>query len=332
MCANIWSRFAPNLLPSRSNRETPEILSNLNIYGHGKLLITGEYLVMEGAEALAVPLQRGQRFVVKSARGADLQWTSLRPDGTIWFQGLFSLLDFTAQESTDDAIADRLTDILTAVTRQNPDFLSDWKGQKVESSLEFAPEWGLGTSSTLIHAIAEWGEVDAWTLYEQTFGGSGYDLACAMADGPIIYKATEEEIHMTPVGLDWPFRDQLFLVYSGQKTNSREAVDKHASVLKKAGKEVEAVSAITQQVADAESLDEFIGLLTDHNTLLSGLLGETANPWAPAFPGLIKPLGAWGGDFFLAASPEDPKDIRKWLNGNGFDTCFGWKELVLEDE
>lgn len=287
---------------------------------------------MQGAEALAVPLQLGQRFTVKSARGADLHWTSLRPDGSIWFQGLFSLLDFTAQESTDDAVADRLTDILTAVTRQNPDFLADWKGQKVESKLEFDPAWGMGSSSTLIHAIAEWGEVDAWTLYEQTFGGSGYDLACAIADGPIIYKSTEEEIHMTPVGLDWPFRDQLFLVYSGQKTNSQAAVEKHADQLKKAGKEVEAISAITQNVADAESLEEFSGLLAEHNDRLSKLLGEVANPWAPEFPGLIKPLGAWGGDFFLAASSEDPKDIKKWLSNNGFSTHFTWKALVLEDE
>ena len=55
---------------------------------------------MEGAEALAVPLQLGQQFVIRSARGADLHWKSLRPDGSVWFQGLFNMLDFTAQESS----------------------------------------------------------------------------------------------------------------------------------------------------------------------------------------------------------------------------------------
>ncbi|MCF8239034.1 MAG: hypothetical protein K9I85_12810 [Saprospiraceae bacterium] len=305
-------------------------MSNQNSYGHGKLLITGEYLVVEGAEALAVPLKLGQQFVIRSARGADLHWKSLRPDGSVWFQGLFSLLDFTAQECTDEAIADRLTDVLTAVTRQNPDFLSDWKGQKVESKLEFDPEWGFGSSSTLIHAIAEWGEVDAYTLYEQTFGGSGYDLACATADGPIIYKNTDEEIHITPLGLEWPFKEQILLVYSGQKTSSKGSVEKHALTLKKAKNEIEAISAITQQVADAETLEEFTGLISDHNARLSKLLGEPANPWVPNYPGLIKPLGAWGGDFFLAASPEDPYAMKKWLADQGFSTVFGWKDLVLE--
>ncbi len=330
MYENIWSGFGTNLLPSRLNRETPEILSNQNSYGHGKLLITGEYLVLEGAEALAVPLRLGQQFVIRSARGADLHWKSLRPDGSVWFQGLFNMLDFTAQECTDQSFADRLTDILTAVTRQNPDFLSDWKGQKVESKLEFEPEWGFGTSSTLIHAIAEWGEVDAYSLYEQTFGGSGYDLACATAEGPIIFKSTEEEIHIEPLGLEWPFKEQIHLVYSGQKTSSKGSVEQHSAKLKQAKGAVEAISAITQRVADAESLEEFTELLTDHNERMSKILGEPANPWIPDFPGLIKPLGAWGGDFFLAVSPEDPKTMKKKLAEKGFTTIFGWNDLVLE--
>ena len=32
----------------------------MNLYSSGKLLITGEYLVLDGAEALALPLSCGQ--------------------------------------------------------------------------------------------------------------------------------------------------------------------------------------------------------------------------------------------------------------------------------
>ena len=240
------------------------------------------------------------------------------------------MLDFTAQETSDQDMANRLTDILTAVTRQNPDFLADWKGQKVECRLEFDPAWGMGSSSTLIHAIAEWGEVDPWTLYDQTFGGSGYDLACATAEGPILYRNTEDEIHITPLGLDWGFADQLLLVYSGNKMNSRHSVDQHADALRKAASEVEAISLLSNQVVDAESLDEWMGYLTEHNQRLSRILQVEANPWAPDFPGLIKPLGAWGGDFFLAASHEDPKAMKRWLAERGFSVVFSWRELVLE--
>lgn len=307
-------------------------MSQSTYYGHGKLLITGEYLVLEGAEALAVPLRMGQHVQVKKMRGADLYWKSLRPDGTEWFKGVFSLLDFSAQESSNPEFAAGITKVLTAITRQNPDFLSDWKGQSVETRLEFDPEWGFGTSSTLIYAMAEWGEAEAYTLLEQTFGGSGYDLACATAEGPIIYQSTEEEIRITPVTLEWPFKNQLQLVWSGKKQNSRESVAAHASSLNKAGKsDIQSISALTQQVSDASNLETFIGLMEEHNQHMSKLLGEKPNPFVQDFPGLIKPLGAWGGDFFLAASKEDPKEMKKMLEKKGFSTIFSWKDLVLED-
>lgn len=306
-------------------------MSQTSFYGHGKLLITGEYLVLQGAEALAVPLRLGQHVQVKKMRGADLHWKSVRPDGSEWFKGVFSLLDFSAQEATDPEIAAGISKILTAITRQNPDFLADWKGQSVESRLEFNPEWGLGTSSTLIHAMAEWGEAEAFTLLEQTFGGSGYDLACATSNGPIIFQSTDDEIRITPVTLNWPFKENIHLVWSGRKQNSRDSVSAHSSSLKKASASlIQGVSTLTQQIEDAPDLITFIGLLSEHNQLIGNLLQQDPNPWVPSFPGIIKPLGAWGGDFFMAVSKEDPKEMKEWFINQGYTTIFSWKDLVLE--
>ncbi len=306
-------------------------MSQTSFYGHGKLLITGEYLVLRGAEALAVPLRLGQHVHVKKMRGADLHWKSLRPDGSEWFKGVFSLLDFSAQESTDPEIAAGITKILTAITRQNPDFLADWKGQSIESRLEFNPEWGLGASSTLVHAMAEWGEAEPFTLLEQTFGGSGYDLACATSKGPIVFQSTDEEIRITPVTLNWSFKEHLLLVWSGRKQNSRASIHSHSNSLKKvSASDIQAISTLTQQIEDAPDMDTFIRLLSEHNQQIGKLLNLDPNPWAPAFPGLIKPLGAWGGDFFMAASQEDPIEMKKRLTSQGFTTIFSWSDLVLE--
>lgn len=301
-------------------------------YGHGKLLISGEYLVLRGAEALAVPLRLSQRFTIRPARGADLHWRALRTDGSEWFKGTFSLLDFSPQEASDPDFAEGITRVLTAITRQNPDFLADWKGQSVESVLEFEPEWGLGTSSTLVHVMAQWGEVDAFTLLEHTFGGSGYDLACAGAEGPILFQSTDEEIIITPCTLEWAFRDQVHLVWSGRKENSRHSVASLEPKWSKASAEdVRAISDMAEQLTEARDLASFRGLLDEHNRRMGAILGLDPNPWAPEFPGTVKPLGAWGGDFFLAASPEDPEAIRQWLNERGFSTVFSWKDLVRED-
>lgn len=307
-------------------------MSATTIHCHGKLLITAEYLVLRGAEALAAPTRLGQHFSFRKSRGADLQWRSLRPDGSVWFSGVFSLLDFSAQEATDPDFAAGITKVLNGIARKNPDFLADWKGQTVESKLDFEPEWGLGTSSTLIAAMAEWGETEPYGLLERTFGGSGYDVACATADGPILYQSTDDEIRITPVELEWPFRDQLRLVWSGRKESSGDSIKKHAdAVAKVSAAEVEAFSKLSDGIADAADLATFRGLLQEHNERLSRILGMDPNPWAPDFPGTIKPLGAWGGDFFLAASDEDPKAVAKWFKDKGFGTQFAWKELILED-
>lgn len=307
-------------------------MSLTSYYGHGKLLITGEYLVMKGAEALAVPLRLGQHFAIKKARGADLHWKALRPDGSEWFKGVFSLLDFNAQEASDPEFAAGISRVLQAIARQNPDFLSDWKGQSVESRLEFEPEWGLGSSSTLLYAMAEWGEVNPYTLLERTFGGSGYDLACASADSPLLFQSTDEEIRITPLSLEWPFKDHLRLVWSGRKESSRQSIHDHQARLDKvSAADISAITALSNTVADAESLADFTQALAAHNERLAALLGREANPWAPDFPGLVKPLGAWGGDFFLAVSPEDPAEMQAWWQARGFTTQFAWTDLVREE-
>jgi mevalonate kinase len=306
-------------------------VSSQSIYAHGKLLITGEYFVLHGAESLAVPLQLGQRFTIKPKRGSDLHWQVTLPDGSTWFKGSFSMLDFTAMESSDQDIASRLSDVLNAITRQNPDFLSDWKGQSVECHLEFHPDWGLGSSSSLLFAMAEWAQVDPWLLLDHTTGGSGYDLACADAQGPIIYQNTAEEIRITPVELEWPFKDQLHLVWSGRKQRSNASLLTYGDIIRKAAPtHIQQITDLTLQVEEASDLATFLQAMQQHNDLLAHVLGLEPNVWAPDFPGLIKPLGAWGGDFFLAASHEDPTEIRQWLNERGFSTLFSWKDLVLE--
>ncbi len=57
----------------------------MTYYGHGKLLLTGEYAVLDGADALAIPTKLGQSMTIKKTRGSDLIWESLQPDGEPWF-------------------------------------------------------------------------------------------------------------------------------------------------------------------------------------------------------------------------------------------------------
>ena len=90
--------------------------------------------------------------------------------------------------STDDPDkAMRLCQILQAVKQLNPKAF-EGNDIKFTTRLDFDPNWGLGSSSTLIANLAQWANVNPYELLKLTFGGSGYDLACATAEGPIYYQ------------------------------------------------------------------------------------------------------------------------------------------------
>lgn len=46
----------------------------------------------------------------------------------------------------------------------------------------------------------------------------------------------------------------------------------------------------------------------------------------PDFPGEIKSLGAWGGDFILAASNED---VINYFKSKGYPTIIRYSDMIL---
>ena len=55
-------------------------------YSNGKLLITGEYLVLDGAKAFALPTKFGQNLIVEKGNNEAINWKSYDADGSIWFE------------------------------------------------------------------------------------------------------------------------------------------------------------------------------------------------------------------------------------------------------
>ena len=45
-------------------------------YSHGKLLISSEYAVLDGAKALALPTKLGQRLEVTNRNTKNINWKS----------------------------------------------------------------------------------------------------------------------------------------------------------------------------------------------------------------------------------------------------------------
>ncbi len=137
-------------------------------YSHGKLLLTSEYAVLDGALALAIPTKSGQSLKVTDAKTNTLQWKSFDHTNNIWFEAEFKVSDdnLSLTTTTDSAIAERLKNIFEAANKLSKSKL-DLGGCKVETHLEFDRQWGLGTSSTLINNIANWLHIDAYALLKK---------------------------------------------------------------------------------------------------------------------------------------------------------------------
>ena len=297
-------------------------------YSNGKLLLTGEYAVLDGAKGLAIPTRFGQYLSVKNATTGQINWQSLTDKNTPWFTADLSLKNLQILATSDVKSAERLVSILREAKALNSSFLDACDGVYVDTKLTFPKDWGLGSSSTLINNIAQWAQVNPYRLLEATFGGSGYDIACAQNDTPIVYHKIGGDPKVEKVVFDPIFKDRLFFVYLNKKQDSREAInryrqlsiDKHALISK--------VNELTSQMIESKDLQTFEFLIEQHESLLSETLNIATikNQLFPDYSGSIKSLGAWGGDFILATGKME--DI-KYFHEKGYDTILPYTNMVL---
>ena len=297
---------------------------------NGKLLLTGEYVVLDGALALALPTTFGQDLTVESNESSKLIWTSIDHSGNVWFEAMFDIdmILSKAPLKNPDAVSQRLIQILRAALTQNPNFISLDEGLTVTTQLEFNKSWGLGTSSTLINNIASWARIDAYQLLKDTFGGSGYDIACAQYNSPILYQVNSAQPQIEPINFRPNFTEQLYFVYLNQKQDSRKGIANYKALKKADKKSIERVTSITKDILNCEDLDTFQGLLRAHEQTISELIAQEPikNQLFSDFSGAIKSLGAWGGDFILVTSANDPTD---YFETKGYKTIFRYSDLIL---
>lgn len=304
-----------------------------SFYSHGKLLLTAEYLVLDGACALAIPTKKGQWLLIEENDSSQMLWKSFDEEGNCWFETILTLEGNTfkqTQDTTEESnIATTLIDILNVAKELNPNFLSSRKGYRIESRLEFHKEWGLGSSSTLINNIAQWAKVNAFTLLEKSFGGSGYDIACAQHDSPILYKRNEGNPTVKAANFDPSFKENIFFIYLNQKQDSKASIKHYQALpLKDFDNAEVAINEITSKILNCSTIDEFNTLLDLHEEIISKII-KTPTVKSTLFsdyPGSIKSLGGWGGDFILVTGNSSEMEYFK---KKGYHTILPYAEMIL---
>lgn len=297
---------------------------------HGKLLLFGEYAVIDGAKALAIPCKKGQTLQIKAHRGSDLIWESYDHNKELWFEAHFSLYDFSAIRTSDRATSDFLQKLLKGAVRQNTEFLNTWNGFKAINRLEFPRLWGLGTSSTLINNVANWAEVNPFHLHFAVSTGSGYDIACAEADGPLIYQLKDDELHFEEIDFDPSFMDQVFFVYLGNKQSTKSAISHYSKQAKKRRELAEEVSKLTEAAIACDDLTDFCDIVDAHEALLSKELNlkTVKSERFTDYNGSIKSMGAWGGDFAMAVSKGSVEADMAYFKTKGYATNIPYYDML----
>lgn len=295
----------------------------------GKLLLTGEYAVLDGALSLALPCKYGQVLTVTKKETEQLYWKSLDHEQNIWFQTIFEAKEFNDLDTSvsSPSIRTTLLSILKETIKLQPQFLEKILGHEVITYLEFPREWGLGSSSTLINNIAQWAGVNPYKLLWNTFSGSGYDIACAQHRNPILYQLQDSEPLVQAAAFDPPFKDQLYFVYLNKKQNSRDGILRFRSREFDTQALIQKISKITELILRCGELKDFENLLVQHENLLSKALGlsRVQETLFPDYPGTIKSLGAWGGDFILATGNAGTKHYFKNM---GYLTVISYHDMI----
>ena len=75
-------------------------------------------------------------------------------------------------------------------------------------------------------------------------------------------------------------------------------------------------------------------LLKPHEALIAEhlILQKIKDSHFHDFEGVTKSLGAWGGDFALAASDKDEGYIKEYFQSKGFSTVLSYDQMLLPTE
>ena len=295
-----------------------------SFHSNGKLLISGEYLVLDGALSLALPCKFGQYLNFTEDSNGTLEWISKDMNDTIWFTAYFEAKTLKVLKTSNYNTVKWVKKILEFCNKNS---LTNKSLQgKIECKLEFPNNWGLGSSSTLLNNLASLYEINPYDLHFSTTNGSGYDIACAGSNSALTYQVIENIPQVKK--MDWSpvFKDEILFIFLKKKQKSNLEV-KRFKELKKDPDLISRISSITKQIIYSKTIEEFEHLLDEHEAITGQYIqNETVkSKYFSDYEGSVKSLGAWGGDFVLATRKN-----KNYFLDKGFDTILSFSEIIKE--
>ena len=298
----------------------------MEIYSSGKVLLTGEYIILNGALSLASPTKFGQHLKFEENQSNLINWKSFNYDGNIWFECSIKNENLEIKSTSSKKISNTLIKIINHIRDYNPSFLKE-NGSDILTNLTFDKNWGLGSSSTLISNLAKLSGVDPYILNNKIFSGSGYDIACADSISPIVYQLNKDQKTIDEVSFKPSFYEKIYFIYLNNKQSSISEIENY-NKNRASDSIIKEISNITSTILQCNSIEEFNKLIESHELIISKLISKSTvkETLFKDFNGSIKSLGAWGGDMIMATSYDDP---NKYFREKGYSTILKFDELLV---
>lgn len=295
------------------------------IFSPGKLMLTSEYVAVDGALVLAIPTKLGQELIAekKTDNKSKIIWKT-NIENRFWFSLEVDYKCWKILETNDSGKAEFILKVLRNIQNLSDKVLQNDDSYSLDFNIEFPEDFGLGSSSTLMNNLAEWAEINPFRLNEISLGGSGYDIAVAKEKSAVLYSNNPRAIEKINYNPD--FKNELIFIHLNQKQDSREGINLYKSKPKNEIL-VQEFSELTKAIASTENMENFSQLMTIHEQKLSDFLGISTvkEKYFADCPVFVKSLGAWGGDFVLSCKFGD---YETYFSDKGFPKFFDYKDLI----
>ncbi|KQK27335.1 30S ribosomal protein S6 [Chryseobacterium aquaticum] len=296
------------------------------IYSPGKLMLTSEYFAVDGALVLAVPTKLGQEFFFEEKHdGKSIIFWEAYHQNKLWLKAVIDYKNWQILETNITSSAEFILKVLKNVQSLSEIQFKNTYTYHLKTNLQFPPDYGLGSSSTLMNNLAEWANIDPFHLNSISLGGSGYDIAVAKAKSAVLFQ-NKPEIRFEKINFSPKFKDELIFIHLNQKQDSREGINLYKSKIKSQNL-VDEFSDLTRNILLCNELENFSDLMLLHEQKISDFIEipTVKSKFFPDCPTFVKSLGAWGGDFVMSAKFEGFED---YFWGKGFSTVFDWCDLI----
>lgn len=275
-------------------------MTSLTASAPGKVILCGEYAVLDGAPAISMALDRRAVATLTPDSGVGHGLESI---------GLAGAADRSLFDCAVAAAGFKKTDECCFVLDTSE--FSDAGSEK---------KFGIGSSAALMVALcrvlagnetsdSDVGDVAA-TAHRALQGGtgSGVDIATSVAGGLIEFQMAGNEV----TGLTWPPGLTFALLWSGVPVSSKERVDKLSQGVQKQSRKALSVAAASAAVAwksgDADAVmtahgeygDALMCFSVDHDLGIFEAGHEALSRAAIDDAVVYKPCGAGGGDIGIA--------------------------------